>query len=132
MSRIARRRVARVPRRRVLLGRIGDVDQVMRDAALLGERHLVGADVEAAVDRGRIAVDDLAAEAAGQRDAERALAGRGRAEDRDEPRRAHGRERRATHARTNTSTTSAASSDQQPELLRPRTASVIGAPAVSL
>ena len=38
MSRIDRRRVARVLRGGVLLGRIGDVDQVMRDAALLRDR----------------------------------------------------------------------------------------------
>ncbi len=61
-------RVARELRRRVLVGRIGDVDQVMRDAAPVGRRHLVGADVEAAIDGGRIAVDDLAAEALGKRE----------------------------------------------------------------
>ena len=64
MSRIDALGVARELRRGVDLGRIGDVDQVMRDAALLVERHLVGADVEAAIDGGGIAVDDLAAEAA--------------------------------------------------------------------
>ena len=79
-----RRRFARVARRRVLLGRIGDVDQMVRNALLLGERHLVGADVEAAIHGGRVAADDFAVEAARERDAERALAGRGRADDRDE------------------------------------------------
>ena len=54
--------IARVARRRVDLGRLDDVDEVMRDALLRFGRHLVGADVEAAIDRGRIAVDDLAAE----------------------------------------------------------------------
>ena len=54
------RRVPRILGRRVLVGRIGDVDEVMRDAAPVGQRHLVGADVEPAIDRRRIAVDDLA------------------------------------------------------------------------
>ena len=79
--------------------RIGDVDQMVRDAAALGQRHLVGADVESAIDGGRIAADDFPAEPLRERDAERALAGGGRAEDRDErgrvrePRRASRRER---------------------------------------
>ena len=60
-------RVARVLRRGVDLGRVGDVDQVVRDALPIGGRQLVGADVEAAVDRGRVAVEDLAAEPVGQR-----------------------------------------------------------------
>ncbi len=66
------------------LGRIGDVDQVMRNAAAFVERHLVGADVEPAIDRRRVAVDDLAAEALGQRQRQRALAAGGRAENRDD------------------------------------------------
>ena len=83
---VANRRggVARVLRRRVLVGRIDDVDQVVRNAAPLGQRHLVGADVEAAIDRRRVAVDDLAAEPLGQRQRQRALAGRGRPEHRDD------------------------------------------------
>ena len=91
------RRLARIPRRRVLLGRIGDVDQVMGNALAGGRRHLVGADVEAAVDGRRVTADDLAVEPVGERDAERALAGRGRTDDRDEPRRvpSRARERRA-------------------------------------
>src|SRR5206468_6021068 len=78
-----RRGVARVLRRGVLLGRIDDVDQVMRDAAAIGRRDLVGADVEAAIDGGRIAIDDLAVEALGEGQGQRALPGRGRAEDGD-------------------------------------------------
>ena len=50
------------PRCRVDLDWIGDVDQVMGNAAPLLVRQLVGADVEAAIDRGGIAVDDFAAE----------------------------------------------------------------------
>ena len=82
MSRIDRRRIARELRGGVLLGRIDDVDEMMRNAAALGSRDLVGADVEAAIDRGRIAVDDLAVEPLGERERQRALAGRGRPEDR--------------------------------------------------
>ena len=74
-------RISRVPRRRVLLGRLDDVDQMMRDAALLLRRHLVGADIEAAVDGGGIAADDLAAAPQRQLDAERALACCGRTQD---------------------------------------------------
>ena len=48
------------------------------------ERHLVGADVEAAIDGGRIAVDDLAAVPLGERQRQRALARRGRPENRDD------------------------------------------------
>ena len=48
------------------------------------ERHLVGADIEAAIDRRRVAIDDLAAIALRQREAERALAGGGWPEDGDE------------------------------------------------
>ncbi len=72
-----RRRVAREPRGGVLVGGIDDVDEVVRDAAPLGDRHLVGADVEAAVDGRGVAVDDLAAEALGGGQRQRRLA-RGR------------------------------------------------------
>src|SRR5215207_3022440 len=61
--------------------RLDDVNQVMGDAPPLLERHLVGADVEPAINRRRIAVDDLAAEAFGEREREGALATRGRPED---------------------------------------------------
>ena len=61
--------------------------EVMRDAAPLGQRHLVGADVEAAIHGGRVAVDDLAAEPLGERQRQGALAGRGRTEDGDDERR---------------------------------------------
>ena len=107
-----RRRVARVLRRGVLVGRIDDVDQVMRDAAPLGDRHLVGADVEAAIDGGRIAVDDLAAEALGERQRQRALAGRGRPEDGDD-------ERRSPHANDRRTTMNDEQQHHQTELLRP-------------
>ena len=69
---------------------------MMRDAAARRDRHLVGADVEAAIDGCRIAADDLAVEALGERDGEGALAGGGRAEDRHEPGpRVHGVRQRA-------------------------------------
>ena len=83
MARIAAAASVRVPRGRIDLGRPDDVDQMMRNAALLGRRHLVGADVDAAVHGGRIARDDFAAEAPRDRQAERALAGGRGADDRD-------------------------------------------------
>jgi hypothetical protein len=49
--------------------------------SLLRERHLVGADVEAAVDGRRVATDDLAAEPFRQREREGALPGGGRTEN---------------------------------------------------
>ena len=52
----------RVAGRRVDLGRLGYVDQMVRNPATLRHRHLVRADIEPAVDRGRIAVDDLSPE----------------------------------------------------------------------
>ena len=73
-----RRRFARVSSRRVLLGRIRHIHHVMRNPLLLLHRHLVGADVEAAIDRGRVAGDDFPTEQLRERDAERALARRGR------------------------------------------------------
>ena len=81
-----RRSFAGVARRRVLLERIGDVDHVMGDALLLGGRHLVRADVETTIDGGGVAADDFPVQAARERDAERALAGRRGADDRDESR----------------------------------------------
>jgi hypothetical protein len=59
--------VARVLRGGVVLYRVDDVDQMMRDAAPVGLGDLVRADVESAVDRCRIAVDDLAVVARGDR-----------------------------------------------------------------
>jgi hypothetical protein len=40
------RRVARILRRRVVVGRFGDVDQMVRDPAAIASRNLVRADVE--------------------------------------------------------------------------------------
>jgi hypothetical protein len=53
----------------------------MRNAAALIHRHLLGANVEPAIDGGGIAADDLAAMPQREIDAERALARRGRAQD---------------------------------------------------
>ena len=58
----------------------------MRNAATFRDRHLVGADVEAAVDGGRVAVDDLAIEPRGHRERQRALAAGGRSEHGDDDR----------------------------------------------
>jgi hypothetical protein len=49
---------------------------MMRDAAPLRERDLVGADIEAPIDSGGVAADDFAAVPQRQLDAERALARR--------------------------------------------------------
>ena len=78
------RRIAREVRRGVLVGRIGNVDQVMRNATALLDRNFVGADVEAAIYRRGIAVDDLAIETFGNGEAQRTLASGCRAEDCDE------------------------------------------------
>jgi hypothetical protein len=69
-------RIAHIARRRVFVGRLDDVNQVMGDAAALGRRHFVGADVEAAVHGRRIAADDFPAAPQRNLDAERTLARR--------------------------------------------------------
>ena len=53
---------------------------MVRDAVGLFRRHLGGADIEAFIDLHRICADDLAAELLSQRNAQRGLAGRGRAD----------------------------------------------------
>src|SRR5687768_4026670 len=63
-------RVARIVRGGVLLRRAGDVDQVMRNAAALMQRNLIGADIEPAIDGSGIAVDDLAVESLGNGNAQ--------------------------------------------------------------
>ena len=125
-----RRRFAGVARRRILLERIGNVDHVMGNALLLAGRHLVRADVETAIDGGGIAADDFAVQPARERDAERALAGRRGADDRDESRHVSSwleecrrqaehhaprqRGRAAAQARTRASAMSAASTTRSP------------------
>ena len=88
------------------------------------DRHLVGADVEAAIDRGRVAVDDLAAEPLGQRQRQRALAGRGRPE--------HGRRRLPTVPRAMTSTTNATSRISRPSCCGGEHSKVQAVPSCSL
>ena len=106
-----RRGLARIAGGRIFLQWIGDVDEMVGDALPLGVRHLVRADVEAAVHRGRIAADDLAAEIAGQGDSKRALADGGGTEHRDQGRpRRHG----APCARANASAQSTASTMSSP------------------
>src|SRR5881397_3819845 len=83
------RGVPRVLGCRVLVHRINDVDQVMRDAAPGFERHFVCTDVESSIDGRRVAVDDLAVVALGQRERQRAFAGRRRTEYRNEQRPGH-------------------------------------------
>ena len=67
-----------------LVGDVQDVEQMMRDTALLLLRHLRGADVHPAVQLQRIGVDDLAVEPFGERDREVGLAGGGGTDDRDQ------------------------------------------------
>src|SRR5262245_57473972 len=83
------RRFPRVARGRILLRRIDHIHHVMRNTGLLRERHLVGADVEAAVHGRRIAAHYLAAKTLREPDAERTLAGRGWPDDGHEPRLLH-------------------------------------------
>ena len=66
------RRVMRVLRGRVLTGRVDDVDQMMRNAAAISQRHFVGANIETTSDSRRIAVDDLAVVALGDCQRQRA------------------------------------------------------------
>src|SRR3954465_11743614 len=84
---------------------------MMRDALLFGSGNLVGADVEAAIHRGRIAADDLAVVVPRERDGERALPDCGRTEHRDQRRTpAPG----APCARANARATSTASAMSRP------------------
>src|SRR5678815_6099339 len=57
----------------VHLDRVGNINQMVRNAALLFGPQLVGADVRSAIDGRRITVDDLDAIALGQRQTQRAL-----------------------------------------------------------
>ena len=63
-----------------------EIDQMMRDAALLRDGNLCGADVEVPIDLRRIANEDFAAESLRETDSERRLARSGRPEDHNEPR----------------------------------------------
>ena len=54
--------VATKARSGVDLGRLGDVDQMVRDTASLRGRDLVGTDIEASVDGRRVAIDDFTAD----------------------------------------------------------------------
>ena len=85
--------------------RLDDVDQVVRHARPLRGRRLGAADVEPAVDLEAVAGDDLARVLAGEAQRERALAGGGRSDDRDQ---------RRGHSRHSTSSSSAASSRTAP------------------
>ena len=61
-----------------------EIDQVMRDAFALFERDFGGGDLDLFVDLDRITVDDFAVEFEGDFDSERAFAGSGWADDRDD------------------------------------------------
>ena len=80
---------ARVACRGVLLSRIGDVDQMMRNPASIGDAQLVGADIEPPIHGRRIAIDDFAPESLAERQRERALPGGGRSQDGHNQRSAH-------------------------------------------
>ncbi len=66
--------VACVPGRCVLLIRLNDVDEMMRNAAPLVSRHFVRADVKPPIDGCGIAADDFAPMPGREIDRERALA----------------------------------------------------------
>ena len=66
--------------------RLNEIDQVMRNAALLCGRHFCGADIEMAIDLCRIANENLSAHPLGKFDPERRLAGSRGPEDDNEPR----------------------------------------------
>ena len=71
-------------RDRPVLGRVGDVDQVVRHRGPLGGGRLGGPDVEPAVHLHRVDRDDLdVAERARDRERERRLPGRGGADERE-------------------------------------------------
>ncbi len=78
-------RIRPVSRRRIHLGWLDHVDEVVRNAAALSGVELVGADVEAAIDDRRIAANDLAVEGLGNGERQGALAAGRWANDRDEP-----------------------------------------------
>jgi len=67
-------RVANVARGGVFVRWLDDIDEVVRNAAPLGGRNFVRADIEAAIDRRRIAADDFAAAPERELDAQRAFA----------------------------------------------------------
>ena len=64
-------------------GGVGDVDQVVRDAAALGWRGLGGSDLHLSVDGNGVATDDLSGEALGEAERERGLAAGGGAKQHD-------------------------------------------------
>ncbi len=107
--------VAGILRGRILRGRLDDVDEMVRDTTLFGQWDLVGADVESTIDRGRIAIDDLAATALGERESECALPRRGRTQDGDDLTAPHYRAEANDEIRDEE-----ADENQQPEPLRSR------------
>ena len=80
------RRVAAVARRRVHLGRVDQIDQMMRNPPPPAGGDLVGPDVETPIDRRRIAGQDLAPDPRRERQREGTLARRRRSDDREQQR----------------------------------------------
>ena len=74
-------RIARPPRRRPALLRIGDVDPVVRHAPTFREGRLGRAEIEAAIDLPRVRADDPRAVPLGQRERESRLPRPGRPRD---------------------------------------------------
>src|SRR6185295_10664312 len=64
-----------------ILGRLGNVDQMMWHASLLGGRNLGGCDVDSAIDLNGIEIDDLTVKGERELDGEFAFARRGRPDD---------------------------------------------------
>jgi hypothetical protein len=89
------RRLPRVARGGVLVGWLDDVDKMMRDSLLIVDRNLVCSNVETAIDGGRIAGDDFAAEMPRERDRQRTLSRGSRSDDGNEWWRGQSQSRRA-------------------------------------
>lgn len=90
-------RVRAETRGRIRIGRIDDVDQVMRHARALVARRLRGADIHVAVDERRIDADDLDRATRGERQRRGRLARCGGAEQAGDRRRAGGGVRYRAH-----------------------------------
>ena len=77
--------VTGVPSGRIRLDRINDINEVVRNAQLSGRRNLVGSDIKASIHGRRVTAHDFAADSAGQRETQGALARCRRPNDRDHP-----------------------------------------------
>ncbi|SIK34017.1 Uncharacterised protein [Mycobacteroides abscessus subsp. abscessus] len=74
-----------IGRDRGCLGHVKHVEHVVNETPPLAFRHLGGADIHTAIQLHRVGIDDLPAQALGQLQRERRLAGGGGTDDRDGP-----------------------------------------------